>query len=66
VSDERRVLRPVELSPSEAALAYLLVANGTIPGGRARDAASILDKVEAAMAPPVLASPESQAPSEGE
>lgn len=46
---EGNVLRPVELSPSEAALAYIMVRDGVIPGSRVRDAARLLEKVEAAM-----------------
>ena len=45
----RLILRPVELTPSEAALAYIMVSDVATPPGRVRDAASILAKCEAAM-----------------
>lgn len=48
---QRRVLRPVELSPAEAALAYDAVISANVPGQRVRDASSLLAKVEAAMEP---------------
>lgn len=51
MADNRRILHPVALTPSEAALAYLLVVNGVIAGTRVRDAASLLAKCEAAMEP---------------
>jgi len=55
--DERRVLRPVELEPAEAALAYLAVLAINVPGARVKDAASLLSKIEKAMEPdPVVAS----------
>lgn len=59
MSIEGRVLRPVELSPEEAALAYMAVLAINVPGARVKDAASLLAKVEAAMEPekaPVVAS----------
>jgi hypothetical protein len=52
MSDEqRRVLRPVELSPEEAALAYDAVRSVNIPGARVEHAASLFAKIEAAMLP---------------
>jgi hypothetical protein len=54
MSDEpqqRRVLRPVELSPEEAALAYDAVRAVNVPGARVEHAASLFAKVEAAMLP---------------
>lgn len=49
MTDERRVLRPVLLTEGEAALAYMAVLAVNIPGARAKDAAALLAKVEAAM-----------------
>lgn len=52
MSDEpRRVLRPVELAPEEAAVAYDAVCSINVPGGRIKFAAALLAKVEAAMVP---------------
>lgn len=46
---EARILRHVTLTPSQAALAYLLIKASDIPGQRVKDAAAILTKCEAAM-----------------
>ena len=52
MADEpRRVLRPVELTPEEAALAYDAVRSVNVPGARVENAASLFAKVEAAMLP---------------
>lgn len=49
MSVQGTVLRPVQLSPEEAALAYMAVLSMSVPGERVKDAARILAKVEAAM-----------------
>jgi hypothetical protein len=51
VTAERRLLRPVTLSPEEAALAWIALMSINVPATRTKDHVSACAKLEAACEP---------------